>query len=340
MLGIWALGERALGQLIGPGTATLLVSPGSFSLAGQSVTFKGALANAVFAVDGANSGFSGGTYNQSLLRSGLTLGSLAATIAGSATNSLWSITPAGDAVTADEALTAGTVTFSLGSVGLGTWGATDRLLVVVFLRNSVGSSQNVTIGLRSLTSSNVTYGGAAYALNGQAVTFKFGEVAAPGAYALTGNAASLLGALTAAQGAFALTGFAITEAFYFNAAGGSYALTGFAAHYSHDFNRDSVGSSISGGNFSRQRWRDMLDEEERERAGAARKIADARHRRRAAGRPRRGGAGGGRPTRSRPRTTRRRRAGSRPCAMSRGPPARRRATAMRRPRGPRSSRTT
>jgi hypothetical protein len=329
MLGIWALGERALGQLIGPGTATLLVSPGSFSLAGQSVTFKGALANAVFAVDGSNSGFSGGTYNQSLLRTGLTPGSLAATIAGSATNSLWAITPAGEpgtshgttnysvvlnvtagnanvfgsvqfirtdsigvfqaqsAVTAEQALTAGTVTFSLGSVGLGTWGATDRLLVVVFLRNSVGSSQNVTIGLGSLTSSNVTYGGAAYALNGQAVTFKFGEVAAPGVYALTGNAASFLGALTAAQGAFALTGFGVTEAFYFNAAGGSYALTGFPALYSHDFNRDSVGSSISGGNFSRQRWRDMLDEEERERAAAARKIADARLRRRAEARHRR-----------------------------------------------------
>src|SRR3981189_3981076 len=96
MLGIWALGERALGQLIGRTTATLLVSQGSFSLAGQSVTVKGPLANAVFAVDGWTSGFSGGTYNQSLLRTGLTPGSLAATIAGSATNSLWAITPAGE----------------------------------------------------------------------------------------------------------------------------------------------------------------------------------------------------------------------------------------------------
>jgi hypothetical protein len=176
MLGIWALGERALGQLIGRTTATLLVSQGSFSLAGQSVTFKGALATA---------------------------------------------------------------------------------------------------------------SGAAYALNGPAVTFEFGEVAAPGAYALTGNAASFLGALTAAQGAFALTGFAFTEAFYFDAAGGSYALTGFPALDSRDFNRDSVGSSVSGGNFSRKRWRDMLDEEERERAAAVRKIADARLRRRAEARHRR-----------------------------------------------------
>ena len=170
MLGIWALGERALGQLIGPGTATLPVSQASFSLAGQSVTFKGALVNA---------------------------------------------------------------------------------------------------------------GGAAYALNGQTVTFKFGEVVGQGAYTFTGETAAFLGSLTATQGAFALTGFAITEAFYFNAVGGSYALTGFPALYSQDFNRDSVGSSISGGNFSRKRWRDMLDEEERERAAAVRQIADARLRRRA-----------------------------------------------------------
>src|SRR6266481_2971212 len=158
MLGIWALGERALGQLIGPTTATLLVSQGSFSLAGQSVTFK---------------------------------------VAEAAAN---------------------------------------------------GS----------------------FTLTGQAVTFATYEVAAQGTYTFTGNAVSFLGALTAAQGAFALTGFTITEAFYFNAAGGSYALTGFPALYSQDFNRDSVGSSISGGNFSRQRWRDMLDEEDRRRAAAVR----------------------------------------------------------------------
>ncbi len=169
MLGIWALGEKALGQLIGPTTATLLVSQGSVSLAGQSVTFKVA-----------------------------------------------------------EAVANGSFT-----------------------------------------------------LTGQAVTFATYEVAAQGTYTFTGNAVSFLGALTAAQGAFALTGFTITEAFYFNAAGGSYALTGFPALYSQDFNRDSVGSSISGGNFSRKRWRDMLDEEERERAAAVRQIADARLRRRA-----------------------------------------------------------
>src|SRR3981189_1694072 len=145
MLGIWALGEKALGQLIGPTTATLLVSQGSFSLAGQSVTFKVA-----------------------------------------------------------EAVANGSFT-----------------------------------------------------LTGQAVTFATYEVAAQGTYTFTGHAVSFLGALTAAQGAFALTGF-----------------------YSQDFNRDSVGSSISGGNFSRKRWRDMLDEEERERPAAVRQIPDGRLRRR------------------------------------------------------------
>src|SRR3981189_1727983 len=162
MLGIWALGERALGQLIGRTTATLPVSQGSFSLAGQGVTFKGALVNA---------------------------------------------------------------------------------------------------------------GGAAYALNGQTVTFKFGEVVGQGAYTFTGETAAFLGGLAATQGAFALTGFAITEAFYFNAAGGA----------------------------------------RRGRPGARRARTRRRGERRA-------------PTRWRSPTMGRRRAGSRPCAMSRGPPARRRAT--------------
>jgi hypothetical protein len=121
----------------------------------------------------------------------------------------------------------------------------------------------------------------AFALSGQAVTFKFGEVVGQGAYAFTGEAAAFLGGLTAAQGAFALTGFAVTEEDFFTASGGTYTLTGFPAPHSIDFNRDSVGSSISGGNFSRKRWRDMLDDEERQRAAEARKIADEKLRRRA-----------------------------------------------------------
>ena len=61
MLGIWALGERALGQLIGRTTATLLVSQGSFSLAGQSVTFKvaEAVANGSFTLTGQAVTFAG-----------------------------------------------------------------------------------------------------------------------------------------------------------------------------------------------------------------------------------------------------------------------------------------
>jgi hypothetical protein len=323
MLGFEALGRQLPGQISGTRTIDLVASQGSFALTGAAAMLKGALANAVFAIDGAISGFSGGTYNQSLLRTGLTTGSLAATIAGNATNSLWAIAPAGEpgplqgttnysvaldvtagnanvfgsvqfirtdsvgafqvqsSITPEQALTTGAITFSLGSVNLGAWGATDRLLVVVFLRNNVGSSQNVTIGLGNLVGSNVTYGGASYALSGQAVTFRLGEVVGQGLYTLTGSAAVLLGGLTAAQGAFALTGFAITDADDFSVGTGSYALTGFAAPHSIDFNQDSVGSSISGGTFSRKRWRDMLDEEDRQRAAEARRIADEKLRRRA-----------------------------------------------------------
>jgi hypothetical protein len=116
----------------------------------------------------------------------------------------------------------------------------------------------------------------AFAVSGQAVSFKVGEVVGQGAYTLAGEAAAFLGSLTAAQGGFALTGFAVTEEDFFTASGGTYTLIGFPALDSIDFNRDSVGSAISGGTFSRKRWRDILDEEERERAAAARKTADER----------------------------------------------------------------
>jgi hypothetical protein len=323
MLGFDALGKPTPGQISGRKTIDLVASQASFALTGQAVTLKGALANAVFAIDGASSGFSGGTYNQSLLRTGLTAGSLAATIAGNATNSLWAITSSGEPgtlqgttnysvaltvtagnanvfgsvqfirtdsvgafqaqspITPEQALTTGVITFSLGSVNLGAWGATDRLLAVVFLRNNVGSSQNVTIGLGSLVGSNVTYGGASYALTGDAATFKFGEVVGQGAYTLAGEVAVLLRGLTAAPGAFALTAFAITEADDFSLGAGIFTLTGFAAPSSIDFDRDSVGSSISGGTFSRKRWRDLLDEGDRQRAAEARRIADEKLRGRA-----------------------------------------------------------
>jgi len=120
-----------------------------------------------------------------------------------------------------------------------------------------------------------------FTLTGETAAFAVSMLAAQGAYTVTGNAGILRGGLTAAQGAFALTGFAITEGEFEGAGAGLYTFTGFPALYSIDFNKDSAGSSISGGTFSRKRWRDMLDAEERRHAAAARRIADEKLRRRA-----------------------------------------------------------
>jgi len=106
-------------------------------------------------------------------------------------------------------------------------------------------------------------------------------VAAAGSFALTGEPVTFKATEVVANGSFTLTGEAVAFAATMLAAQGAYTLTGLPALHGIDFNKDSVGSSISGGTFSRKRWRDMLDADERRRAAAVRRIADEKLRRRA-----------------------------------------------------------
>jgi hypothetical protein len=163
---------------------------------------------------------------------------------------------------------------ALGRIALGQISATNAIDLVASQASFALTGQAATLKATEVVANG------AFALSGKAVSFKFGEVVGQGAYTLMGEATTFLGSLTAAQGGFALTGFAVTEEDFFTASGGTYTLTGLPALDSVDFNRDSVGSSISGGTFSRKRWRDMLDQEERERAAEARKIAHKKLRRR------------------------------------------------------------
>jgi hypothetical protein len=269
MLGRSPIGAIALGQ-ISTGSP-LQAATGAFALTGIAAPLQTRLANQVYAIDSTNSAFSAGTFNKNLLRSGLTPAPLSATIAASASQSIWAISGAGDtslgavtnyttqlnvtsgdanifgsvqfirtdsvgsfitqsAVTPEQSLTTGTFTFSLAGVNLGTFGSTDRLLVVVFLRNNDGAaSHNVTIGLGTLTSSIVSIGGAYYALTGYSTTPVLQLVATRAIYTLTGNAATFAQTFVVAQASYALTGIATTMQTQLVAAKGAYTLTGYGA---------------------------------------------------------------------------------------------------------------
>lgn len=140
-----------------------------------------------------------------------------------------------------------------------------------------------------------------YALTYQSVAFRAAQIWAQGSYGLTLQGVTFRTAMPVAKTAYALSYNAFGLQVQLHVASVSYALTyspvlfdpsePFATiHYaltlgdiehSLDFNLGSVGSSISGGTFTRKQWRDILDEEERERAAAARKIADEKLRKRA-----------------------------------------------------------
>jgi hypothetical protein len=135
-----------------------------------------------------------------------------------------------------------------------------------------------------------------FALTGRAATFQ-AQFAAPfAAFTLGGPTPALQVKVPAALASFALAGGSTTFDTYFaltvgafNLAGqvffdpvevvapGSFMLTGYDVDLSYDLL--GGGSSISGGTFSRQRWREMLAEEERRRAEEARHIRDEKLRR-------------------------------------------------------------
>jgi hypothetical protein len=137
----------------------------------------------------------------------------------------------------------------------------------------------------------------AFAETGIAAFFQVAEPAARGQFTLTGPAMQIAGLvsfgsfaftgepvafqprLSATFGAFALAG----QLVFFDPSEpvttGLFTLTGEAAYLSYDLL--GGGSSISGGTFSRQRWRDMLDAIVREREAEQQRLRDEKLRRRA-----------------------------------------------------------
>jgi len=138
-----------------------------------------------------------------------------------------------------------------------------------------------------------------YALAGGDATLQDGRSVSVGTFAETGIAATFQARLAAAAATYIVTGVPIAEEILlietsvggFALSGvsvafdleppapGQFHLTGTVAYLSYDLL--GGGSVISGGTFSRQRWRDMLDEIEREREAECRRVEDEKRRRRA-----------------------------------------------------------
>lgn len=111
---------------------------------------------------------------------------------------------------------------------------------------------------------------ASFTLTGNAAILTPTMAASAGAFTLTGNAAVLTPTMLAGAGSYVLTGnaAALATASPMLAGTGSFALTGNDAIFTTiPF---SVGSGITGGQFSRGRWRDMRE--------AIRAKAEAEHR--------------------------------------------------------------
>ncbi len=137
-----------------------------------------------------------------------------------------------------------------------------------------------------------------FAVTGQAALFSFNFAAAARAYTVAGDAAALTPKAIAGAGTYANNGvdarFAHTftadaqsytiswqtfsDASTLAANGTAFSLIGQGANLSYDIDLGGVGSGISGGTFSRGRWRELQEEEHRAREAAElarRRIEDA-----------------------------------------------------------------
>jgi hypothetical protein len=139
----------------------------------------------------------------------------------------------------------------------------------------------VLVGANATLNDARAVGVGSFTQAGMALAFAIQANPAAAALALSGQAATDLVDFAASSASFALLG-GIAD---FEPPGpGLFGLRGEAAYLGYDLL--GGGSSISGGTFSRQRWREMLAEEERRRAEAERRIRDEKLRRRAARRRR------------------------------------------------------
>jgi hypothetical protein len=119
----------------------------------------------------------------------------------------------------------------------------------------------------------------AFALIGQPAPLQVEIPAAVASFTLAGRALALQAQLSPTFGAFALSGQLVAFNPIELVSAETFTLTGEPVDLSYDLL--GGGSSISGGTFSRQRWREILAEEERRRVEAERHIRAEKLRRKA-----------------------------------------------------------
>jgi hypothetical protein len=164
----------------------------------------------------------------------------------------------------------------------------------LFLATLAAASASYTlIGQGAAFVGRLTAAARSYAETGQGALFSLDYRVAVGTLALSGNAAALRPTAIAGAGSQALTGVAATftdtlaadarsytiswqtfsDASTLAANGAAVSLTGQGANLSYDIDLGGVGSSFSGGTFSRGRWRELkeLERQAREAAELARR---------------------------------------------------------------------
>jgi hypothetical protein len=135
---------------------------------------------------------------------------------------------------------------------------------------------NAAVGTYSETSQaalfsfNFATAAASYALTGNAVALTPTANAGTGSYALTGIAATFTDTLAAAARNYAISWQTFSDNETIAANAGAFAFTGNDVYLSYDIDLGGVGSSISGGTFSRGRWRELKELEAAARQRAER----------------------------------------------------------------------
>jgi hypothetical protein len=183
------------------------------------------------------------------------------------------------------ALAGENATFQVREVGTVGFVALAGQAIALQVQAPVASGSFAVAGISATFQAALTAPFAVFTLTGEAAT---AQVRVPVSYSslvLVGSIAPLQVQLGAAFGACALSG----QLAFFDpvepVTTGFIALSGMGAFLSYELL--GGGNSISGGTFSRQRWRDLLETQERQRAAEQRRIANARLRRRAEERRRR-----------------------------------------------------
>ena len=128
-------------------------------------------------------------------------------------------------------------------------------------------------GIAALFATTMVEFAGSYTLTGNAAVLTPTAIAASGSYALTGIAATFTDTLAATSQSYTISWQIFSDNETIAANAGTYAFAGNDALFSYDIDLGGVGSSISGGTFSRGRWRELqeLERQAREDAELARR---------------------------------------------------------------------